>query len=220
MGVINLEKLIIFGASGHAKVIIDILEKQNKYEILGIFVDTPGMTGTKFMDYPVLGNIKDYFGANKGIVAIGDNFGRRLVTNKIKSINNEFHFINAIHPSAIIGKDVKIGDGTVVTAGAIINANARIGNHCIINTQASVDHDVVIGDYSSIAPGASVGGNAIIGNLSAISMGSNIIQKIKIGNGTLIGAGSTVIRDIPDAVLAYGLPAKVIRQRNADEKYI
>jgi sugar O-acyltransferase (sialic acid O-acetyltransferase NeuD family) len=215
-----MEKVIIFGAGGHAKVIIDILEKQNKYKIVGIFVDTPDIIGTDFMGYPVLEKIANFYGANKGIIAIGDNYSRRLIADKVKNINSKFQFIRAIHPSAIIGKNVEIGEGTVVVAGTIINANSNIGKHCIINTQASVGHDVIIGDYSTAAPGSCIGGNSIIGTISTVSMGANVIQKIKIGDGTLIGAGSTVLHDIPDGVLAYGLPAKVIRQRKINEKYV
>ncbi|WP_223592373.1 acetyltransferase [Neobacillus bataviensis] len=215
-----MEEVIIFGASGHANVIIDILEKQNEYKIKGIFVDTPGMIGHEIMGYPILGKIADFHGFRKGIVAIGDNFGRSLVVNKIKKIDREFQFVKAVHPSAVVGKNVQIGAGTVVVSGAIINTNTTIGEHCIINTKASADHDVTIGDFSTLAPGVTIGGNSVIGSLSTVSMGANVIQKIKIGSGTLIGAGSTVIRDIPDGVLAYGLPAKVIRQREIDEKYI
>lgn len=213
-----MEKIIIFGASGHAKVIIDIIEQQNIYQIEGIFVDTPGIH--ELMGYPVLGKISECKGYNKGIVAVGDNFGRKLVVNKVMSINPVFRFIIAIHPLAIIGKDVEIGDGTVVVAGAVINVHAKIGQHCVINTHASIDHDVHIGDFSTAAPSSTIGGNAVIGNLSTVSMGANVIQKIKIGNGTLIGAGSTVVRDIPDGVLSFGTPAKIIRERETNEKYV
>jgi sugar O-acyltransferase (sialic acid O-acetyltransferase NeuD family) len=219
-GVVSMEKIIIFGAGGQASIIIDIIEKQKKYDLLGIFVDTPEMQGTQFMGYPVLGKIADFYGSNKGIVAIGDNFSRRLVVNKIREINKYFQFITVIHPSAIIGKNVTIGDGTVIVAGSVINTNAIVGNHCIINTQSSVDHDVTFGNFSTAAPGSHIGGNANIGTLSTISMGANVIQKINIGNGTLIGAGSTVIHDIPDGVLAFGTPAKVIRSREPNEKYV
>ncbi|MFJ5717813.1 acetyltransferase [Neobacillus sp. NPDC093127] len=215
-----MEKVIVFGASGHANVIIDILEKQKKYQVLGIFVDTSGMINTKVMGYPVLGNISEFYGSTKGVIAIGDNFGRKLVAKKIKEINPDFQFITAIHPSAIIGKNVEIGEGTVVVGGAIINPNTNIGEHCIINTKSAIDHDVRVGNFSTVAPGVTIGGNVVIGALSTISMGVNIIQKINIGNCTLIGAGSTVIKDIPDGVLAYGLPAKVIRKREIDEKYV
>lgn len=213
-----MEKIVIFGAGGHAKVIIDIIERQNLYEILGIFVDTPGIES--LMSYPILGEISECKGYTKGIIAIGDNFGRKLVSEKVIENNPKIEFVSAIHPDATIGKEVHIGAGTVIMAGVIINVHAHIGDHCIINTQASVGHDVVIGNYATAAPGSRIGGNAFIGTLSTISMGANVIQKIKIGNGSLIGAGSTVIRDIPNGVLAYGLPAKVIRQRGIDEKYV
>ncbi|MEH7384324.1 acetyltransferase [Bacillus sp. JJ1521] len=216
-----MESILVFGASGHAKVIIDIIEKQKKYQIKGIFVDTPNMVGTKLMGYPILGKIAEFYGSStKGIVAIGDNYGRSLVVNKIKSIDPNFTFVKAIHPNSIIGNDVKIGDGTVIAAGAVINTNTSIGENCIINTKSSVDHDSVIGAFSTVAPGATIGGNVKIGDLSVISMGANVIQKINIGNGTLIGAGSTVIKDMPSRVLAYGIPAKVVRTREINEKYV
>ena len=215
-----MEKIIICGASGHAKVIIDVIEKQKQYEISGIFEDTPGMVGTKFLGYPVLGKIVDFNKNDKGIVAVGDNYVRHQVVERIKNINNKFQFICAIHPSAVIGESVRLGEGTFVAAGAIINAHAVIGKHCIINTLSSVDHDVIIGDFSTAAPGSHIGGSSVIGAFSTISMGVNVIQRIKIGAGTLIGAGSTVIKDIPEGVLAFGTPAKVIRQRKIDEKYL
>lgn len=215
-----LDNIIIFGAGGHASVVIDIIEKQSKYKIEGIFVDTPDMQDKNFMGYPVLGKINEFYGAKKGIVAIGDNYSRKMVVEKIKQIDKSFFFINAIHPDAVIGKNVKINNGTTIVAGAIINSNAVIGENCIINTNSSVGHDVKIGSFSSVAPGVSIGGNSRIGSLSTISMGSNVIQKVNIGNGTLVGAGSTVIKDLPDNVLAYGTPAKVIRKRKINEKYL
>lgn len=215
-----MEKIIICGASGHAKVIIEVIEKQKKYEISGIFEDTPGMVGTKFMGYPVLGKIDDFNKNDKGIVAIGDNYVRHQVVERIKNINNKFQFICAIHPSAVIGKSVRIGEGTFIAAGTVINAHAVIGKHCIINTLSSIDHDVIFGDFSSAAPGSHIGGGSEIGAFSIISMGVNVIQGIKIGDGTLVGAGSTVIKDIPEGVLSYGTPAKVIRKRNIDQKYL
>lgn len=215
-----MKKVIIFGAGGHANVIIDIIERQKRYEIIGIFVDNPGIIGKEVLGYPVLGKIADFYGTNKGIVAIGDNYTRMLVVKKILNICPDFEFIKAIHPNSIIGKNVTIGDGTVVVAGSVINANAKIGKHCIINTQSSVSHDVLVGDYSTVAPGSHIGGNSKIGRISTISMGTNVIHNINIGNGSVIGAGSTVICDIPDNVLAYGTPAKVIRSREYNEKYL
>ncbi|KRG15748.1 hypothetical protein ACA30_03960 [Virgibacillus soli] len=215
-----MEEIIIFGASGHAKVIIDILEKQKKYKIAGLFVDTSELIGTNLMGYPIIDQISSFGTFNKGIIAVGDNYGRNKVANKIMKINQDFQFISAIHPDSIIGKDVKIGNGTVVVAGAIINANAIIGKHCIINTNSSVGHDVYVGNYSTVAPGAAIGGNVTIGELATVSMGSTVIQKVKIGDGTLIGAGSTVIRDVPGGVLAFGSPAKIIRERKINEKYV
>lgn len=215
-----MENVIIFGASGHANVIIDIIEKQNKYHIFGIFVDTPGMAGTEILGYPVLGKISEFYGSTKGIIAVGDNYNRRLLANKIQSIDNHFEFVTAIHPSAIIGRDVHIGDGTVIAPGAILNTNVKIGEHCIVNTKASVGHDVTLGNFSTLAPGSTIGGNTIIGNLSTVSLGANVVHRTKIGDNTVIGAGATVVKEIPDGVVAYGTPAQIIRYREPNEKYV
>ena len=214
-----MEKVIVFGSGGHAKTVIDILEKQKLYEILGVFTDDLGKVGPTFFDYPVLGKIDDFYGSDKGILALGYNFKRYQVAEKILKVNPNFTFIKAIHPSAVIGRNVTIGDGTVVVGGVVINPSARIGNHCVINTKASVGHDVTVGDYSTIAPGATLGGFAVIGELSRIALGASVIQRITVGSGSLVGAGATVVRDIPDGVLAYGVPAKVIRKRKFDEKF-
>ena len=216
----NKTDIIIFGAGGHANVVIDIIEKQGLYNIFGIFVDTPEMQGKSIMNYPILGNVNDFYGSGLGFIAVGDNFGRQVVASKIKSKDPDFKFVRLIHPAALIGKNVEIGEGTVVVGGAVINSNTRIGESCIINTNSSVDHDVVIDNFSSIAPGATVGGNCKIGKFTTVGLGSNIIQKVTIGEGSLIGAGSTVLKDVPEYVLVYGSPASIIRQREIDEKFM
>lgn len=217
-----MEKILIFGATGHAHSIIDVVEKQNKYQIHGLLVDIPELIGKEVMGYPVLGGVSDFFNTNiqKGIIAVGDNFGREFVSRKIKNINPNFEFITAIHPSATIANSAAVGNGSVVFSGAAINANATLGDHCIVNTLSSVGHDVSIGNFSTVAPNSAIGGSTTIGNQTAISIGSNVAHKLQIGNNTVIGAGSTVLSDIPDNVLVYGTPAKVIRKREPNEKYV
>jgi len=217
-----VEKIIVVGASGHAKVVVDIIEKQELYSILGLI----GLNGPTPLDYPSLGleeefpNIAQAHQVKAGIVAIGDNWTRSKVVERIKSIMPDFKFITAIHPSAQIGRGAAIGDGTVVMAGAIINSGSVIGEHCIINTKASIDHDNTIGDFVSVAPNATTGGNVTIKPFSAIGLGANIIHGINIGEQTVIGAGALVLHDMPSFVVAYGMPATVRRQRIAGERYL
>lgn len=220
-----IKNILIFGASGHAKVIIDIVEKQNVFNIVGL-IDTYKKLGTNLGDYKVLGTEDDLpkivskykiFG---GIIAIGDNFSRMKIYERISEILPDFQFVTAIHPNAVISKKVMIGDGSVIMAGAIVNSNSFIGRHAILNTKSAVDHDCKIGDFSSIAPGATLGGNVEINIGSAISLGANVIENLSIGKHTVVGAGALVLKSIGDNEIAYGMPAKTVRQRKPSDKYL
>ena len=217
--------IIVIGSSGHAKVVIDCIEKQNKHEIVGL-LDRFKEVGTSSFGYKIIGKEEDLptlikvYKIEGGIIAIGDNFIRYTVYNKILQNIPQFNFIKVIHPSAQIARNVIIGIGTVILANTTISSEATIGNFCIINNNSSLDHDSKMLNYSSLAPGSSIGGNVKIGLFTAVSLGVKIIHKIIIGKHTVIGTGSTVIKNIPEYVVAYGTPAKVIRARVAGEKYL
>ncbi|WP_158976800.1 acetyltransferase [Cellulophaga sp. L1A9] len=220
-----MKKVIVFGASGHAKVIIDILEKQNQYDIFGL-IDSYKPKDALLFDYKILGSEDDLLALVKEhtiygiIVAIGDNCTRKIITHKIQEVCPDLHFINAIHPNAILGKNVVLGAGTVVMPGAIINSDSKIGNSCIVNTNASVGHDSILNDFSSISPGVKMGGNLRLGFCSAISIGATVIENITIGDNTIIGAGAVVTKNFPNCIVAYGSPAKIIRERTENERYL
>ena len=220
-----MNKILIIGSSGHSKVVIDIVEKQGLYEIIGI-IDSFKLVGQYVYNYEILGTEEDIpqilethnvFG---GIIAVGDNFTRMTLYQKICAIKPDFHFVNSIHPKAIMGKNVVIGDGTVIMAGTVINSDVIIGKQVILNTKCSVDHDVKVNDFSSIAPGATLGENVEIGICSAVSLGANIIENKKIGNNTIVGAGALVNKSFGDNEIVYGIPAKTIRKRKDSERYL
>ncbi|MGQ9601742.1 MAG: acetyltransferase [Candidatus Bipolaricaulia bacterium] len=207
------DKLLVYGASGHGKVIIDIVEREGKCKIVGLVDDNPALEGRDFCGYPVLGGSElldkeDYLNC-KLILAIGDNLARKILWEKIRPLGYELATV--VHPSAQIARDVSLGLGTVVMAATAINPGTRIGENAIINTGATIDHDCVIGDYVHISPGAHLAGNVHVGELAHIGIGASIIQGVRIGKGTIIGAGAVVIEDIPDHVTAVGVPAKVIK---------
>lgn len=220
-----MQNIIIFGASGHGSVVLDCFEKQRKYNVVG-FLDSFKKKGSKINGYEVLGSeydlpsIMDVHRVIGGIVAIGDNWVRNMMVDRILQFKPEFRFINVIHSNTTIGVDVVIGQGTVVMPGVVVNANATIGNHCILNTNASLGHDGFMGNYSSLAPRVCAGGNFILGEGAAIGLGTNIIENITIGEHTVLGAGSLVLRNIESYVLAYGSPAKKIRHRRSGESYL
>jgi len=220
-----MQNVIIFGASGHGSVVLDCLEREGKYRFVG-FIDSFQEKGTEVNGYSVLGTesdlpkiieMYDVFG---GVVAIGDNWIRSTMVDRISTIQPDFNYISVIHPTAEIGKEVQIGKGSVIMPGVTVNANTIIGNHCILNTNCSLDHDGFMNHFSSLAPNVCIGGNLIMGQGSAVCLGTNIIENITIGSHAVIGAGSLVVGNIDSLVLAYGAPAKVIRKRTAGEKYL
>lgn len=217
-----MKDIIVFGAGGHAKVIIDIIENQNKYNLIGL-IDPFKEINSTYFDYPILGNENDYSILNKvhgGIVAIGDNWVRYKTTLLIRNLAPNFLFVTCIHPSVIIGRQVTLGAGTVIMAGVVINSGTTIGEGSIVNTMASIDHDSRISNFVSLAPNTSTGGKVMIDEGTAIGIGTNIIQKIHIGEHTVVGAGSTVIDDLPSYVLAFGTPCKVVRERQKGDGYL
>jgi sugar O-acyltransferase (sialic acid O-acetyltransferase NeuD family) len=216
--------IVIVGASGHAKVIIDIVERQGAFRIAGL-IDSFKVPGTELMGYNVLGNedcIAELLALGKitgGLVAIGHNWVRCRVVKKIRELAPGFRFFTAVHPSARIAREVTLGAGTAIMAGVSINPGARIGDFCFINTNASVDHDTVLAEFSCLQPNAATGGNVKIGECSAISMGATVIHGVTIDSHTVVGAGSTVLCDIPSSVVAYGTPCRVVRQRKPEDNY-
>jgi sugar O-acyltransferase (sialic acid O-acetyltransferase NeuD family) len=219
------KNIIIIGSSGHAKVVIDVIEKEGKYHVVGL-LDSFKQVGETSFGYQILGaeenlgTLVESYDLCGGFIAIGDNWKRYLVAKRIMALLPTFQFISTSHPSAQIARGVSIGQGTVVMAGAIVNSDSAVGDFCIINTKASLDHDSVIEDFSSLAPNATTGGNVRIGMFSAVSLGASIIHRRSVGKHTVIGTGAVVLDDIPDYCVAYGVPAKVIRERREDDKYL
>jgi len=208
------DKVLIYGASGHGRVIIDIVERERRSRIVGLLDDDLAIQGRNFCGYPVLGGFELLDGETyhdcKLILAIGDNRARRRLWEKLRELR--YKLACAIHPSAQIGKDVSIGPGTVIMANTAVNSGTQIGENVIINTGATIDHDCVIEGYVHISPGAHLAGNVSVGEFSWIGIGASIVQGVKIGEDVIIGAGAAVIDDIPDNVTAVGVPARVIKR--------
>jgi len=192
--------MYLYGASGHAKVIIDILLSQG-IQITGLYDDNESIE--TLLGYPVFHKTDI---SSPLIVSIGDNKIRKIISQKIN-----VEFATAIHSSAIVSNFSKIDEGSVVMQGAIMQANTIVGKHCIINTGASVDHDCVIEDYVHISPHATLCGNVSVGEGTWIGAGTVIIPGVKIGKWCTIGAGSVVTKDIPDNALAVGNRCKIIK---------
>lgn len=220
-----MENIVLLGSSGHANVIIDIVEKEGRYNLVGL-LDPVRSIGETALGYPVLGHEIDLpqlipaRRLNGILVAIGDNHVRAQAAARIVDLCPGLPFVNAVHPTAGIGKETTLGPGTVVMAGAVVNPCCRVGRLCIVNTKASLDHDSVMADFSSLAPGVTTGGNCRIGSYSAVSIGAVLRHGITIGEHCVVGAGALVLNDIDPFCVAYGIPARKIRDRKKGDPYL
>lgn len=212
-----MKKIIVIGAGGHAKVLVDIILKEKKYHLAG-FLDNNLETGTKVMGFEVLGkdenllDVIDEYSIYGGIIAIGDNINRKKISENISNKINGFKFINCIHPAASIGNSVKIGVGNVFMAGSIINSSSCIGNHCIFNTNSSVDHDNLIDDYVNISPNVVIGGGATIKKAVQVGMGAIVLEGLTLNTNCIVGAGSLINKNTKPNSVYYGIPAKFVKK--------
>lgn len=218
-------EVLIVGSSGHSKVVIDIFEKEDKFRIVGL-IDSYRKIGEDTLGYKVVGtpadlpNLVSKNPSCKLFIAIGDNWTRKKVRDEVLSIIPNIEFATAIHPSAQIGKNVRVGNGVAIMAGSIVNCDTSVGDFTIINTKASIDHDGKMLQFSSLAPNATTGGNVTIGEFSAISIGATIKHGVTIGNHSIIGAGALLMKDCGEHVIMHGVPAIEIRKRKTGEKYL
>lgn len=196
--------IIVYGASGHGKVIVDLLKK-SKIQVKAIIDDTPKFNELLGQPIQKAGEF-EWISNEKVILAIGNN----RVRKKLAGILN-VSFVTIVHPTAIISDFTNIAEGTVVMAGAILNSDVKIGKHCIINTGAIIEHDCIIEDFVHVSPNASLAGGVKIGEGTQVGIGAVIIQGIKIGKWATIGAGAVIIRDVPDNAVVVGNPGRIIK---------
>ena len=211
-----MRKIVIYGAGGHGKVIADIVEKSHG-TILAFVDDDESRWNKSLLGYPIWGGM-DYLLQSRDretfavIIGIGDNHIRERIQQILARKN--FHFGTAIHPSAQLGKEVTVGEGTVVMANGIINSAARVGRHCIVNTAAIVGHDCIVGDFVHVSAGAILGGAVRVDDYCWIGMGASIINNIHVEKNAVVGAGAVVINNIDAYTVNAGVPAKLLRKIN------
>ncbi len=216
-----MKKIVIWGAGGHAMVVADIIRSGHEYEIAGFLDDLNELRKNElFCGSTILGGkdqLKDLRtrGIEYIIIAFGNSSARLRAADL--ALEAKFKLAIVLHPRSIIASDVKIGDGTVVTAGAVINSMSTIGQNVIVNTSSSIDHECTLGDGVHICPGVHLAGKVSVGKGTWVGMGSIVKEGTRIGEHSLIGAGSLILNEVPAGTLAYGSPAKLIRKLNKDE---
>ena len=206
--------MVIAGAGGHGKVILDILRAAAGHNVVGFLDANEALHGTQVAGVPVLGHLNllpklKQKGLRGAIVAIGDNRVRRSYAQKLAAAGLEL--LNAIHPSAVISPTTTIGRNVVVAAGAVLCIDAKLADSVIINTAAVVDHECEIGDAVHICPGVRLAGRVSVGEGAMVGIGASVLPCLRIGAFATIGGGALVRRDVPPHATAVGVPARVIR---------
>ena len=213
-------QVVLFGASEHARVVVDIARRARR-AVVALVDENRAKQGIDGI--AILHDAREaaqQYEAAHWCVSIGDNNTREAVVARLRGIAPSLRFAALIHPGAIVAPDVEIGEGTVVMAGAVINPGSVIGKHCIVNTGACLDHDNRLDDFCSVAPRVATGGQVSIGRGSAVCIGACIQHGITIGEQTVIGAGAVVLGDVPAFCVAFGVPCKVIRNRQPSDRYL
>lgn len=212
-------KLLLIGAGGHCKVILDLLLNSQEYEVAGI-IDLKERLRDNVFGVKVIGTDSDIpkfykKGIRHCFISIGSVGNAGLRAKMYNTARRSgFIFPNLVHPSALISYRASLGEGNYIAPGAVINAGARIGNNCIINTGAIIEHDCKLGDFVHLSPGSILSGGVTVGDYSHVGTGSVIIQNLEIGANVIIGAGSVVAKNIRKNMIAYGNPCKE-RKKNA-----
>jgi sugar O-acyltransferase (sialic acid O-acetyltransferase NeuD family) len=217
--------LLIVGSGGHARVVLDAAITADTFDPVG-FIDDSRAAGWLVDDLPVLGataqlaKIVNRYKGVQVVVAIGDNFVRSTIVNRIEAILPRVVFATVIDAAAAVSRRVEIGAGTMINAGSIVNPSVRIGRHAIFNNSSSIAHDNDFGDFSSTGPGVTTGGDVRIGAFTHIGIGATVRHGVTVGEHTVVGAGALVIRDTPVRVVVKGVPGKVVRDRIMGERYL
>jgi sugar O-acyltransferase (sialic acid O-acetyltransferase NeuD family) len=207
-------RVIVWGAGGHGKVIVDALLASNCWELMGIFDDDPRKAGQKILGIPVL----DSTGGLPGLVeklrfdgvaiAIGDNYMRDKKFQEVRECG--LKAVNVIHPSAHLSRFVELGEGVTILAGATINPGTVIEDDVCVNTAASVDHDNYLERSCHISPNATLTGGIRVGKFAWVGSGAVVAPNLVINKYSCVAAGAAVVRDVPEGVVVGGVPAAEI----------
>jgi UDP-perosamine 4-acetyltransferase len=207
-----MEQILVYGAGGHARVLLEALSHV-PVRVLGLVDADPAKKGLRVLGHEVLGGEEALAGLDPSALRLVNAVGsvrdlsvRRAVFHRFRAAG--WKFFGPVHPSAVVARDVSLGEGAQVLSGAVVVTGSVIGANTIVNTRASVDHDCRIGDHVHLCPGVTLSGGVSVGQGSHVGAGATVIQGVRIGAGCLVAAGAVVVRDVPDGAEVFGVPAR------------
>jgi sugar O-acyltransferase (sialic acid O-acetyltransferase NeuD family) len=212
-------KIVIIGAGGHAQVVADIVQGAPRVpggaELVGFLDERKSLQGKIILGAPVIGPVSllPSLSPDAAIVALADNRVREGLTCRVEAAG--VRLATAVHPSAVVARDVEIRAGAMLCAGTTVNTGTTVGRGVILNTGCTVDHHTAIGDFVHIAPGVHMGGEVTVGEGAMIGIGAVVLPRIRIGKWAVVGAGAVVTRDVPDAATVVGSPARPLVRKPA-----
>ena len=214
------EKIILIGSGQHCGVVLYNIAAQGNYVVVGVLDSDLSKKGKIVFGKTVLGDyspetlqfIKETYDTNKFFIAFGAMKYRKKVFEYM--VEQGWEAVNVIHPNAVVSRTAKIGKGVLIECGCLITPSPVIGDNVVVNTGSQVNHDNIIENHVYIASGVVLSGGVKIGENSLIDDGVIVTLGRKIGKNSIIGAGSVVTKDIPDGVVAYGNPVKIIREND------
>ena len=200
-----MPSLIVIGAGGHAKMVISTALAAG-FEIVQVLDDNPQRWGQTILGAPIIGPVANAqkSRATPAVIAIGDGAIRQRIAAAF-----DLNWATVAHPFSYVDPTAVLGPGTVIAAGAVVQPGSVVGAHCVINTAASIDHDCRLGDFVTTGPGVHLAGGVTIGDGVLLGVGACAKPYCRIGSRTIVGAGAAVVSDLPDDVVAFGVPARV-----------
>ena len=198
--------LVVYGSSGHGKVVCDVLRAAG-HVVDGFVDDDPTRYGSRVLDLPVLGGGQALVGKGARVaLGIGDNHARAKVAALIASFGGTL--VTCVHPRAAVAPSATLGEGTIVMAMAVLNPDARVGRAVIVNTAAVVEHDCVVDDYAHVSPNSVMGGGCRVGAFAQLGIGATMLPGTTIADRAMVGAGGVVVRDVAAGAVVRGVPAR------------
>ncbi|NLG42741.1 MAG: acetyltransferase [Phycisphaerae bacterium] len=215
------DRILILGAGGHGRVVLDILLQAARYQVVGYLDNNRDMIGRRVDGLPVYGTIEDLerfaheLDIQGVIIAIGDNGTRRGLARQVDAAG--IPLVNAVHPAATLASTVTLGRNDVICAGVVVCDRCQIGDSVILNTGCVVDYQTMIGEGVHICPGVRIGGRVKVESGAFVGIGATVVPKVTIGCESITGAGAVVTADVPSMATVVGVPARPVKLASASE---